>query len=86
MRAIGDGEPCTALAPEADVVTAELQEDQNDGGRRWEEGRLQAGPGRPEAGSFLTCPPAPLPPVYPAPDGGREGERLLPGSDFLQPA
>lgn len=60
MRAIGDGEPCRTLAPEADMVTAELQEDQNDGGKRWEEGRLQAGPGGPEAGSFLTS-PHPLP-------------------------
>lgn len=36
---MGDGEPCTILAPEADLIGAELQRDGGDGGERQEEGR-----------------------------------------------
>lgn len=41
MEATGDGEPCTVLVPEADMIRAELQEDGDDGGERQEEGRPQ---------------------------------------------
>ena len=76
--ALGDGEPCVILVPEADVIGAELREDGDSEGERQPEGR-------PEARPCLTR-PSPHLPVHPAPDGGRESERLLPGSDFLQPA
>ena len=43
MGVMGDGEPCTILVPEADLIGAELQGDGGDGGERQEEGRPRGG-------------------------------------------